>query len=908
LTVSTTTSRADYNGNGTTTAFAVPFYFLDQTHLTVLRTQISTGVITTLALTTDYTVTGAGNPAGGTVTALVAPTADQKLSILRNVPLTQLNTYVPNDPFPAASHEQALDKLTMEVQQLDEAIDRALTLPANTTAGTVSTSLPTPAANQVIAWNSTATGLQNLNAQSLASIVSSGNAYTDIFSGNGVQTVFNLSSNPGSVSNLVVSISGVVQRPNIDYTWVSGTTLTISPAPASGTNNILVQYTNALPQGVAVKDAQTFDTVATVTASAVDVSVNHIRTAGYYATGDGGGALYKRSTGTPTGVGTRYITSNSGTVVWELEPSNFINVRALGASPSASAADNTAAINAAMALGPAYIPPGTYNYTQVGATGVAFTLAAGYQLLATPREVTLVGASGTYETFRVTGSNTRVEGVDFNDAAKTAGAFHHIQCGTSGIEETRVTNMIVYRSTGGAIDSGATTAPYGTHTKTYWEDVVFLGHRGPGFTYTRSFAFLTIGRKCVVDYPQTPTGSENHTAFDYNGANMPAGAGGLILGLEVLGTSGNATTTTSQKGFFIRNTAAVFILNARVDAVEGEGIRLENCNGVYLQDAHVGLCDSHSLIFKDTGYVFGTVSINGRRIAGGGTNKDGIRYEGGCQYHNIKPWIVDIKGNGINCTTTTDTSIHFHDMHIITCEGTGILTSTGGFLNFSDGLINMPGAVADYNLGSTNHKIWNVLLTSGSPASVNTPIAYNARTTEAVRISSAGDVAIGSNNPVGARLQASAAGNLNAPVLGSIGTAPNRAPFYLSNLDQSYGLVVGNNSSDGHVWFQAQRVDSATTTYNITLNEAGGNVGIGMASPSHRLDVTGSARFNGNLGFYNATPVAQPNTTGTTTGFTAGTGTAVNDASTFTGGVGTRAYRISDIVKALKDLGLIASS
>jgi hypothetical protein len=247
-------------------------------------------------------------------------------------------------------------------------------------------------------------------------------------------------------------------------------------------------------------------------------------------------------------------------------------------------------------------------------------------------------------------------------------------------------------------------------------------------------------------------------------------------------------------------------------------------------------------------------------------------------------------------------------MHIITCEGTGILTSTGGFLNFSDGVINMPGAVADYNLGSTNHKIWNVLLTSGSPASVNTPIAYNARGTEAVRISSAGDVAIGSNNPVGARLQASAAGNLNAPVLGSIGTAPNRAPFYLSNPDQSYGLVVGNSAADGHVWFQAQRVDSATTTYNITLNEAGGNVGIGMASPGHRLDVTGSARFNGNLGFYNATPVAQPNTTGTTTGFTAGTGTAVNDASTFTGGVGTRAYRISDIVKALKDLGLIASS
>lgn len=247
MTVSTTTSRADYTGNGTTTAFAVPFYFLDDSHLTVLRTQISTGVITTLAITTNYTVSGAGNPAGGTVTCVVAPTTDQKISILRNVPLTQLNTYVPNDPFPAASHERALDKLTMEVQQLDEAIDRALTLPPNTPAGTVSAELPTPQANKFIGWNSGANGLQNLDASTLASVTAFATAFSDTFSGTGAQTAFTLSSHPGSLANLRVSISGVVQRPTIDYTWVGGTTLTFTSAPAAGTNNILVQYATATP-------------------------------------------------------------------------------------------------------------------------------------------------------------------------------------------------------------------------------------------------------------------------------------------------------------------------------------------------------------------------------------------------------------------------------------------------------------------------------------------------------------------------------------------------------------------------------------------------------------------------------------------------------------------------------------
>jgi hypothetical protein len=62
------------------------------------------------------------------------------------------------------------------------------------------------------------------------------------------------------------------------------------------------------------------------------------------------------------------------------------------------------------------------------------------------------------------------------------------------------------------------------------------------------------------------------------------------------------------------------------------------------------------------------------------------------------------------------------------------------------------------------------------------------------------------------------------------------------------------------------------------------------------------------LGFWNATPVVQPSTTGTTTGFTANSGTTVRDDSTFTGNTGSKAYTIGDIVKALKDAGLMAAS
>ena len=61
------------------------------------------------------------------------------------------------------------------------------------------------------------------------------------------------------------------------------------------------------------------------------------------------------------------------------------------------------------------------------------------------------------------------------------------------------------------------------------------------------------------------------------------------------------------------------------------------------------------------------------------------------------------------------------------------------------------------------------------------------------------------------------------------------------------------------------------------------------------------------LGFFNAGPVVQPATTGTTTGFTAGLGTPVLSDSTFTGNTGSAAYTIGDIVLALKQLGLLAA-
>ena len=116
MTISTTASRISYNGNGVTTEFSFPYRFLANGDIVVVSVS-STGVETVKTLTTDYTLTGAGDDAGGSVTMLVAPASGTRLIIYRDTEVVQETDYTSGDAFPAESHERALDRLTMILQE-----------------------------------------------------------------------------------------------------------------------------------------------------------------------------------------------------------------------------------------------------------------------------------------------------------------------------------------------------------------------------------------------------------------------------------------------------------------------------------------------------------------------------------------------------------------------------------------------------------------------------------------------------------------------------------------------------------------------------------------------------------------------------------------------------------------------
>ncbi|HEE2206898.1 TPA: hypothetical protein R6964_002391, partial [Klebsiella pneumoniae] len=114
------TSSVEYQLSTSTGPFAIPFYFIENGHISAwLYTENSDGGYdeTTLTLDTDYILTGAGDSEGGTLT-LVETHDGATLLIARTPDATQLTSYVATGKFPATSHERALDKLTMLIQQI----------------------------------------------------------------------------------------------------------------------------------------------------------------------------------------------------------------------------------------------------------------------------------------------------------------------------------------------------------------------------------------------------------------------------------------------------------------------------------------------------------------------------------------------------------------------------------------------------------------------------------------------------------------------------------------------------------------------------------------------------------------------------------------------------------------------
>ena len=110
MTVLTDKTMIDYVGDGVTTVFAYDFPVLSSDDLEVYIDSV-------LESPSNYSVSGIGAE-DGDVTFTAAPAVSEDVRLKRVIDYTQLTDYRPYDPFPAETHETALDRIVMMIQQV----------------------------------------------------------------------------------------------------------------------------------------------------------------------------------------------------------------------------------------------------------------------------------------------------------------------------------------------------------------------------------------------------------------------------------------------------------------------------------------------------------------------------------------------------------------------------------------------------------------------------------------------------------------------------------------------------------------------------------------------------------------------------------------------------------------------
>ncbi len=210
------TSRWAYTGNGSASSFSFSAKIMEDSDLLVTKRLISTGAETTLALTTDYTVAGVGDDAGGSITLVAgALAATYKIVIRRVRPITQETDIRNQTDFYPETHEDEFDMLVMVDQQQQDELDRSVKLPETVTSSDFDPRLPvdiTDNPEKVLCINDDGDGFELKEASEVAALAG--------------QTTHSITDGQSATSLTDVTLDSAVYTSAIyDYEIVRGTTV-----------------------------------------------------------------------------------------------------------------------------------------------------------------------------------------------------------------------------------------------------------------------------------------------------------------------------------------------------------------------------------------------------------------------------------------------------------------------------------------------------------------------------------------------------------------------------------------------------------------------------------------------------------------------------------------------------------
>lgn len=145
ITIGDITPRIQYTGNASVTVFAFPFPIFENSDLLVY--------LDTTLQDSGYTVSGAGESDGGSVTFSSAPGSGVVVTLARSVPIERTTDFQDGGAFRAAVINEELDRIVAIEQQVKEELGRAVKRPQTSTSA-ASLDLPDPVAGRALVFGS----------------------------------------------------------------------------------------------------------------------------------------------------------------------------------------------------------------------------------------------------------------------------------------------------------------------------------------------------------------------------------------------------------------------------------------------------------------------------------------------------------------------------------------------------------------------------------------------------------------------------------------------------------------------------------------------------------------------------------------------------------------------------------
>jgi hypothetical protein len=135
MTVADNTSRNQYTATSGQTVFAYTFEIVDKDHIVVLQNG------TVLSEGTDYAVSNVGNDNGGNVTLTTGATADDIITLYRDMPYSRTQNYTNSGDFLASEVNADFDELWLAGEQTDRSFSQSIRKPI-TDSDSISMELP----------------------------------------------------------------------------------------------------------------------------------------------------------------------------------------------------------------------------------------------------------------------------------------------------------------------------------------------------------------------------------------------------------------------------------------------------------------------------------------------------------------------------------------------------------------------------------------------------------------------------------------------------------------------------------------------------------------------------------------------------------------------------------------------